>query len=333
MTGPLLYVPEADGGALIDEARRLAGKLGRDREEGAPPVVAVAFDGLADPEAVAADGPAEVRHVVRDDGTFAAGAAGVSARAEALATLADDALAVLLPDTPDDVDLAAATARRLRSACITGCLLRVRDGDLVAGRPAYGGRAYAEFGVERGPPVATLDTDGFGPPPGAADGPVTVERVEVSVEDDDRVRHVATAQVPEDDLAKARRIVAGGAGLGGPDGFDLIEDLADALGAAVGASRPPADEGWVSFDRQIGVTGKGIDVELYVPCAISGDAYHLRSVDADVLLAINADPDARIFDFADFGIVGDVYEYVPALTDAIRRAEESTDEAAAEGAE
>ncbi|MFB6354582.1 MAG: electron transfer flavoprotein subunit alpha/FixB family protein [Halobacteriales archaeon] len=333
MTGALLVVPDPDGGPLLDEARRLAGKLGRDRDHGAPLVVAVAFDGLADPEAIAADGPAEVRHVVRDDGAFAEGAAGIRARAEALATLAEDAVAVLLPDTPDGVDLAAATASRLRSACLTGCLLRVRDGDLVAGRPAYAGRAYAELAVERGPPVATLDTDGFGPPPEPVDGPATVERVEVTVEDDEGVRQVGTAQVPEDDLAKARRIVAGGAGLGGPDGFDLIEDLADALGAAVGASRPPADEGWVAFDRQIGVTGKEIDVELYVPCAISGDAYHLRSVDADVLVAINADPDARVFDFADLGIVGDVYEYAPALADAIRRAGEESDEAVAEGAE
>lgn len=331
MSAPLLAVPEAEDGALLDEARRLARKLGRNRDDGPPPVVAVAFDGLAEPDAVAAAGPDAVRYVVRDDGPFTPGAAGVDPRAEALAAIADEPLAVLLPDTPDGVDLAAAAARRLRAACLTGCLLRVRDGELVAGRPAYGGRAYAELSVERGPPVVTLDTDGFGPPPEPPDAPATVERVEVTVEDDDRIRHVETAHVPEDDLAKARRIVAGGAGLGGPDGFDVVEDLAEALGAAVGASRPPADEGWVPFDRQIGVTGKEIDVELYVPCAISGDAYHLRSVDADSLVAINADPDARIFDFADLGIVGDVYEYAPAIAAAVRRASEPADEPAPEG--
>jgi electron transfer flavoprotein alpha subunit len=166
----------------------------------------------------------------------------------------------------------------------------------------------------------TLNAEALGSPAELPSESPTERTVTVDVADDDRVRHVETFDVPESDLAKARRIVAGGFGLGDPDGFDLVTDLADALGAAVGASRPPADEDWVPYDRQIGVTGKEIDVELYVPVAISGDSYHMRSVNAEYLVPINTDPEARIFNFADVGVVGDAYEYAPALAEAIRAA-------------
>jgi len=327
-TGEIVAVPDADDVALLDEAHRLAEALADREPDGAdtaaeddrPTVVAVAFDGVVTPAAVSAGNPDEVLHISREEGTFAAGAAGVRARSRALAEITDDARAVLLPDTADGADLAAATARQRRSACVTDCLLRVRDGELRAGRPAYGGRAYAEIDFEREPPIVTLNTEALGTPEKPPSGQPDQRTVEVSVVDDDRVRHIETFDVPEDDLSKARRIVAGGFGLGGSDGFDLVEAMADAFDAAVGASRPPSDEGWVAYDRQIGVTGKEIDVELYVPCAISGDSYHMRSVNADHLIPINADPEARIFNFADIGIAGDVYEYGPALAEAIRRA-------------
>lgn len=332
----IVAVPDADDVALLDEAHRLAEALEDDADESAeepdrPTVVAVAFDGVLTPEDAAAGSPDEVLHVTRSgEATFASGAAGVRARSRALAAVTDDARAVLLPDTADGADLAAATARRRRGACVTECLLRVRDGELLAGRPAYGGRAYAELAFEREPPVVTLNTEALGTPDQPPANEPTERTVEIDVPDDDRIRHVETLEVPEDDLSKARRIVAGGFGLGGPEGFDLIEELADAFGAAVGASRPPSDEGWVPYDRQIGVTGKEIDVELYVPCAISGDSYHMRSVNADHLVPINSDPEARIFNFADIGIVGDAYEYGPALAEAIRRARGEEGDAAAE---
>lgn len=316
----LLTVPDPDDVALLDEARRLSEALVEDGTADSPSVVAVAFDGLAEPESLTAGNPDEIVHLVREEGRFSEGAAGVRARAEALVELADTPRAILFPDTADGADLAAATATRLRGSCVTDCLLRVRDGELLAGRPVYSGRAYAEFSFKRGPPVVTLDTEALGTPAEVPAGSPTERTVEVTVEDDERLRHVGAFDVPEEDLSKARRIVAGGFGLGDPEGFELIEELADALGAAVGASRPPADEEWVPFDRQIGVTGKEIDVELYVPCAISGDSYHMRSVNADILVAINSDPGARIFSFADLGIVGDVYEHGPALIEAIRQA-------------
>lgn len=325
----IVAIPDAEDVALLDEAHRLAEALENSNDE-RPAVVAIAFDGVVTTTEVAAGNPDEVLRVTRDEGTFAAGAAGIRARSEALAELLGDARAVLLPDTADGADLAATTARRRRIACVTNCLLRVRDGELLAGRPVYSGRAYAEFSFERDPPIVTLNTDTLGTPDEAPTAEYDERTVNVDVSDDERIKHVETFDVPEDDLSKARRIVAGGVGLGGPDGFDLIEEMADVLGAAVGASRPPSDEGWVTYDRQIGVTGKEIDVELYVPSAISGDPYHMRSVNADHLIPINTDSDARIFNFADIGIVGDVYEYGPTLVEAIRKAKDETDGTAAE---
>jgi electron transfer flavoprotein alpha subunit len=322
-TAPLWTVPGPDTVAIVDEARRVAERLASETGDTRPRVVVIAFDGMFDTEELPGDSADEVLVVAREDeDSFQAGSAGVHARAAALRSLAaeDSPRAVVLPSTPDGDELAASTSRRLRGGCVTDCLLRVRDGDVTAGRAVYGERAYAELSFEGGPPVVSLNTEALGTSETTATETPSEERREVRVEDDDSVRQVSVLDVPEQDLSRAQRIVAGGYGLGGPDGFELIDDLADALGAATGASRPPADEEWVPYDRQIGVTGKEIDVDLYVPCAISGDSYHMRTVSADHLVPINSDPDARIFNFADIGIVGDVYEHGPVLADAIRAA-------------
>lgn len=335
MTGAIVTVPNADDGALVEEAHRLSEALGSTAAEDDLSVVALALDGVTAPEKAAKGSPDEIRHVVSDSGSFTQGAAGVRARAAGVMEAVESPAVILLSDTPDGADVAASIARGLRGGCVTSCLARVRDGDILAGRPVYGGRAYAEFSFERGPPVLTLDTEALGTPAEVPEGSPDERTIKVRVNDEERIRRVEAFDVPEADLAKARRIVAGGRGLGDADGFDLIGDLADSLDAAMGASRPPADDGWVPYDRQIGVTGKEIDVDLYVPCAISGDSYHMRSVNAEYLISINSDPEAAIFNFADIGIVGDVYEYGPALIEAIERSkgEDATEETLQEEAE
>lgn len=330
-SGALWAVPGSDSVELVDEALRLAELLERDTGE-RPPVVAVAVEGIVEPSAVERLGADEVVTLARETGPLAESAATVSARAAALASLAEQRPpdGVLLPGTPDGSDVAVSTARRLRGGCVTECLLRVRDGELVAGRPAYESRAYAEVAFEARPAVVALDTEAVGEPDEVPDVTADRWRHEVTVAGSE-TRQLAVLDVPEQDLTRARRIVAGGYGLGDPDGFEVVEDLADAMTATLGSSRPPADEGWVPFDRQIGVTGKEIDAELYVPVAISGDPYHMRSVTAEYLVPINVDRGARIFNSADIGVVGDVYEYGPVIADAIRAARDDAGEETTDG--
>jgi electron transfer flavoprotein alpha subunit len=333
MTGGIWVVTGGgDDDAILDEAHRVADLLGEAEER--PAVVAISFEGTDDADAIEAVPPDEVVRFQVEDGDLPSGAASTADRVGALATLAAerDPRAVLTESTPDVDDLVARLAHRIGGGCVTDCLVRVRADRLLAGRVVYEGRAYGEFAFESGLPVVSVNTDVFGTP-AVSEGEPTITERSLSVAGSG-IEHVETLDIPEQDLSKAQTIVAGGQGLGSADGFETIEELADAIGGAMGSSRPPADDGWVPYDRQIGVTGKEIDTELYVAAAISGDPYHMRSVTSEHLLAINTDPDARIFNFADLGIVGDVYEYGPALADAIRDAQdgdETTEAVEADG--
>jgi electron transfer flavoprotein alpha subunit len=322
MSGALVVVPDPDQSGVVDEALRLAEHLAGDATAGErPPVRAVCFRDYVDCETVAARRPDELVRLERGAGTFERGSAGLAARVDALESVVsgDSPIAVLCASTPDGDDLAARLAGRIGGGSVTGCLLRVRAGRLVAGRPVYGDRGFGTITVEDAIPVVSLHEDGCGLPQGRPES-TRRRRQTVDATGDGRIEQVARLEIPERDLSRARKIVAGGRGLGGADGFEVVDDLAEALGASVGASRPPADDGWIPHDRQIGVTGAEIDADLYVPCAISGDPYHMRAVEADHLVAINADPDAPVFDDADLGVVGDVFECGPAIAAAVRDA-------------
>lgn len=121
-------------------------------------------------------------------------------------------------------------------------------------------------------------------------------------------------------LDDAEIIVSGGRGLGKPDNFQIVADLAEVLGAALGSSRPPVDDGWIPYSHQVGQTGKTVCPKLYIACGISGAVQHLAGMQtSDVIIAINEDPNAPIFEVATYGIVGDLFEVVPMLTDKLRK--------------
>jgi electron transfer flavoprotein alpha subunit len=331
MTGTqqLLVVPDGETKALIDEALRLAELLEK-TNGGEISVVAVATDGIVGPDELTDWTPDEILSLGRERGTFETGAAAIEARVRALETVVEcrDPAGVLLPGSADGNEISARLASGVRGAALVDGLLRVSHGELIGGRPAFGGRAYVEYEFERNPVVASLAVEGLSRPDDRPDvQPARTDRT-VEVDDEPGIKRLDEVETPEDDIARARRIVAGGNGLDDPDGFDVIQELADGVDGTLGASRPPVDAGWLPYGRQIGVTGKEVDAELYVPCAISGDPYHMDAVEADTIVAVNEDPDARIFEFADLGIVGDIYEYGPVIAEAVRTArEEGTSEA------
>jgi electron transfer flavoprotein alpha subunit len=195
--------------------------------------------------------------------------------------------------------------------------IALADGALEAVRPIYAGRAIARVRVTGTPLVATIRPNSY--PPAEARSGAEIVPVAIGAY---AARAVAIGVEPSasarPDVAEADVIVSGGRGMGGPEHFYLVESLADELGAAVGASRAVVDAGWRPHSEQVGQTGKTVSPTLYVACGISGAVQHLAGMKTSkYIVAVNKDPEAPIFSVADYGIVGDVYDVLPALTKAI----------------
>ena len=239
-----------------------------------------------------------------------------------------EASVVLLGGTALGRDLAPRAAARLGTACITDLIsIDVDDQGVVRGRrPVYSGRAVARVAVPRARPVvATLRPNVFGTAAGA-DPATTPTLVPLACPIDSASLGVRTVDVraaagsTDLDVAEASIVVSGGRGLQEPANFSVVRELAEALGGAVGASRAVVDAGWIPHAHQVGQTGKVVSPTLYVACGISGAVQHLAGMSsAKTIVAINKDPDAPIFQVADYGIVGDLFEIVPALTAEIRK--------------
>jgi electron transfer flavoprotein alpha subunit len=227
-----------------------------------------------------------------------------------------------LSATPWGRDLGTRLAARLGVAYVGDVTaLRPAENGLEAERTMYAGkvRATVRFPV---PAVVTIRPGAYPLPPDAPEPKVEQVPAEPGAETLAFQRVEATTaasgRVP---LAEARVIVSGGRGLRGPENWKLVEELADALGAALGASRAVTDAGWRPNEEQVGQTGKTVAPDLYIALGISGAIQHLAGMTSSkVIVAVNKDPDADIFKVADYGVVGDVFEFLPAFTEEVRKA-------------
>ena len=230
---------------------------------------------------------------------------------------------VLLGGSSFGKDLAPRVAAKLNVPLATDATaLEVEGGDVVITRPVYAGRAMAKVVIEATPRLITVRPNVFRAQERTAAG--TVENITADIGAARvKIREVKAAAGAKLDVGEAPIVVSGGRGLKGPENWHLLEQLRDALGAscALGASRAVVDAGWRPHAEQVGQTGKTVSPQLYFAVGISGAMQHLAGMrSAKTIVAINKDPDAPIFKVADYGIVGDASEVLPALTDAIKKA-------------
>jgi electron transfer flavoprotein alpha subunit len=232
---------------------------------------------------------------------------------------------VLLGATLNGRDLGARLAARLGRAYAADVTdIRAAGNALELDKPMYAGKVRAKLRLDL-PAVVSVRPGAMPLKEGAEAPQVAKIDADASAEKLTFVKLAATATAAKRvSLSEARVVVSGGRGLKGPENWHLVEELADALGGAVGASRAVTDAGWRPNEEQVGQTGKTVTPDLYIALGISGAIQHLAGMTSSkVIVAVNKDPDADIFKIADYGVVADVMEFVPAFTEAVKKARAS----------
>lgn len=315
----LVFLEQRDGKLrpvsreALGEASRLAKQLGCD-------VVGVCL-AAADPGLAALGDAGADRVLLATDARFARYEGATYAAAVVQAVKSASPKAVLFAASSMGRDLAPRVAARLGVGLASDCVaLSIMDFALQARRPVFAGKAFQTLRFPGTPAMATLRPKVFAAVTGAGKT-AAVSALEVTLPVSRvTVRDVVAQSGGKVDLTESEIIVSGGRGVKGPEHFKLIEDLAEALGATVGASRAVVDAGWRPHSEQVGQTGKTVSPKLYVAVGISGAIQHLAGMSSSrCIVAINKDPEAPIFKIADYGLVGDLFEVVPALTEAVRK--------------
>lgn len=324
MAGIWVWIEHHDGEAVsvaweaLGLARSLAAELGGE-------VTALAFGPGAPAAAEAALGRGADAAIAAEDDTL------VDFRLEPYAALLSSLAAERQPAaivagaTTRGADVMGAAAVDLEAGLISDVVeVAVVEGEVVATRPVYSGKLLAKVratGAGTAPLLLTVRSRAFAPADEAASGG-SVERVGAAL-DADAIGSTVIGFEPaggDVSLSDAAIVVAGGRGVGSPEGFDPLRELAETLGAALGASRAVVDAGWIAYEYQVGQTGKIVSPDLYFAIGISGAVQHLAGMrTSKVIVAINKDAEAPIFKLARYGIVDDLFAVVPALTEAFKQ--------------
>lgn len=315
MAPVLVLVDHADGVVrnVTSELLTLA------RSMGEPQAVWIGSDLTEAAQASLAEFGAVVVHVAAGDDMSRH---PVAPAAEVLSALVaqTNASAVLLPSTADGKETGGRLAVRLGSGIITDAVDVSPDG--VATQSVFGGSTIVHSRVTHGTPIITVRPNAIT----AVPAPAACAREDVAVTLSDAATkatitgHAAPQQGSRPELAEASVVVSGGRGVGSAEGFEIIEGLADALHAAVGASRAATDAGWYPHQYQVGQTGKTVSPQLYIANGISGAIQHRAGMQTSkTIVAVNKDPEAPIFELVDFGVVGDLHEVVPQLTEEVKK--------------
>jgi electron transfer flavoprotein alpha subunit len=233
--------------------------------------------------------------------------------------------AIFAPNTAIGRDVAPKVAARIGAGLVSDCIgMEQTEAGLMFTRPVYAGKAFETRVFSRGPIMATIRPNNI--PRQLVDGGDRTHTGNVIELDEDirDLRTIVTDVIKKAtsgvDLTEAKIVVAGGRGVKSAAGFAPLQELADLVGGAVGASRGACDSGYCDYALQIGQTGKVVTPDLYIACGISGAIQHLAGMSrSKVIVAINKDPEAPIFQLADYGIVGDLFEVVPLLSEELRR--------------
>lgn len=318
----LAFVEQRDGTVkgvareVVTAAASVAGQLG-----GAAHALAVGASAPAGLDALGGFGAASIKVVANE--AFAGHSPEHMAAAIAEVVRSGGYAAVFFGATAQGKDLAPRVAALLDvplAGDVTG--IEVEGGSLVFTRPVYSGKAFAKVKLAASPAVASLRPNVFAPAENAAGG--VVENVTVAVDAGRPASKVVSFEAAGGDLdvSEASVVISGGRGMKDPEQWGVLEALRDAIGndvAALGASRAVVDAGWRPHGEQVGQTGKTVSPQLYFAVGISGAIQHLAGMrSAGTIVAINKDADAPIFQVADYGIVGDLFEVVPAVTAAVQ---------------
>jgi electron transfer flavoprotein alpha subunit len=303
---------------LVSEARRLADAMGQ-------PVAAILLGSNIKEKAAELGKYGADKVVVADDDRLATYTTDAYVSVIAQLAQAQEPAIILLGASVQGKDLSGRLAARLGVGVAQDCVaFSIENGNLVAKRPIYAGKAYATVTyTDSVPQIATARPNVF--EMNEPDESRSVEVTDAEFSLDDSQLKTKVAEVIEEaggkvDLTEAERIVSGGRGMKGPEEFAILEELADLIAATVGASRSAVDAGWRPHSDQVGQTGKVVSPNLYIACGISGAIQHLAGMSTSkTIVAINKDPEAPIFQKADYGVVGDLFEVVPALTEALKK--------------